>query len=379
MDADPPILLRRPKPFDMNDGEILSEMANRIAQQHAPEGLIAIGGEIDRTLDSLMAGRVDIPEVLAVMGELHDRLTARILQVCEERMVVAGRGRPPAGYCWINMGSAARREQTLRTDQDNAVIYADPPEEMAPAVHSYFAELTQKAVDLLADCGFARCSGGVMASRPEWRRTLSGWMAAVDGWIASPRPEDTRILTILLDFRVVWGDAELGKRLHDRIFEAFHQSDAASHLLTRDDRQLDIPLSFKGAIVTKKKGPHRNQIDLKAAGLAPIANGLRVFSIRHGISEPSTFGRLDALAGKGVIAPEDVDLIRTSFEILMRFRIRSNLEKVRMGLPADNHLDPRTLSRDEQQLLTDALHGASRLRKLVKSHFGLFWMNFFGA
>jgi hypothetical protein len=40
-------------------------------------------------------------------------------------MVREGYGRPPVPYAWLALGSEGRREQTLRTDQDNALIFAD--------------------------------------------------------------------------------------------------------------------------------------------------------------------------------------------------------------------------------------------------------------
>src|SRR5690606_33531900 len=62
--------------------------------------------------------------------------------------------------CWLALGSEGRSEQTISTDQDNALIR---PEGSEPAPYLAFARAVNEALD---DCGFPLCKGGVMASNP---------------------------------------------------------------------------------------------------------------------------------------------------------------------------------------------------------------------
>ncbi|NJL59471.1 MAG: hypothetical protein HC887_07310 [Desulfobacteraceae bacterium] len=79
-------------------------------------------------------------------------------------MRAEGLGPPPADYCWINMGSAARYEQTFGTDQDNALIYADVSEKKRNKTYSYFEKFAEKVINNLAKCGFDKCEDNIMAT-----------------------------------------------------------------------------------------------------------------------------------------------------------------------------------------------------------------------
>lgn len=345
-----------------------------IESQHDLRGLGAISREVDSILQALVTEKAGVREIFEVMSELHERMTRRVLQLAEERMRLEGWGPPPVDFCWINMGSAARYEQTLRTDQDNAIIFDDPPGQPAAEVDAYFAQFAAFAVDGLAACGFEKCSGGVMATNPKWRRPLGAWIAAIQEWTRSYDPEDTRTLTILLDYRPIWGNVTLAEKFRRAIFSAFKESLTARHMMTKDDLQYKPPINFLGTFVTTRSGPYKNQIDLKKTGTLHIVNGIRIFAIQNEISEPSTFGRLQALAECGAIPAEDAELFEASFETLMMFRIRENTHKVRRNQPPDNHIDPYSLRKRERMILKDALSGVSQLQKLVNSKFNVAWL-----
>ncbi len=349
-------------------------LSQDIESRPSIDSLAAIGREVDAILNTLVSEQAGVREIFDVMSELHERLSRRIIALCEERMRMEGRGRPPVEYCWINMGSAARYEQTLRTDQDNAIIHADPPEGEAESVDAWFARLSELIVDAHAQCGFVRCSGDVMATNPKWRRSLGAWVEAARGWTRSYDPEDTRILTILLDYRPIWGNTALAEEFWGEIFTAFENAIMARHMMTRDEFQIKPPISFMGTFITEKSGPHKDQIDLKRAGAVHIVNGARIFAIKNRISEPSTFGRLRLLTECGALSAEDAEFFGASFETLMMFRIRENLRKANQGLAPDNYIDPYSLRKRERMILKDALSGVSQFQKLVNKTFSVPWL-----
>jgi CBS domain-containing protein len=345
-----------------------------IESQHDLRGLAAISREVDSILYALVAEKAGVREIFEVMSELHERMTRRVLQLTEERMRLEGWGPPPVDYCWVNMGSAARYEQTLRTDQDNAIIFEDPQGQPVQDVDAYFAQFAAFAVDGLAACGFEKCTGDVMATNPKWRRPLAAWIASIQEWTRSYDPEDTRTLTILLDYRPIWGNVTLAEKFREAISKAFKESLTARHMMTKDDLQYKLPINFLGTFVTTRSGPHKNQIDLKKAGTLHIVNGIRIFAIKNEISEPSTFGRLQALVECEAIPAEDAELFEASFETLMMFRIRENARKARHNQPPDNHIDPYSLRKRERMILKDALSGVSQLQKLVNNQFNVAWL-----
>ncbi|HDI60375.1 MAG TPA: CBS domain-containing protein [Desulfobacteraceae bacterium] len=352
-------------------------LAQDIESRQSVAQLAQTGQAVDRVLETLLEEQATVSDILEVMSTLHERLTRRVIALAEERMRREGFGPPPVAYCWINMGSAARREQTLRTDQDNAIVYADPPADKASETRDYFQRLGQVVVADLESCGFALCPGKVMANQPDWCRSLSRWTAAVAEWVGSPTPEHVRRLTILLDCRPVWGNQALAGALWEQIFQAFQQSLGASHVLSNDDRQFSAPLSLLGSIVTEKSGPHKDQINLKTRALVHIINALRLMAVNHGISEPSTLGRLRQLAAAGVLSKDDAAYYQAAFETLLLLRIRIDAQQAARGQKPDHYLAPASLAPRERLLFKDALSAVVRLQKQIQKTYSVFWVHFF--
>ena len=348
-----------------------------IAHQSDIATLASLSGRTDQILYTLVAERAGVRETMEIMSRLNNRITRKVIELSEAQLLADGWGAPPVAYCWINMGSAARLEQTLRTDQDNAIIYADPEKGQQDRVQAYFRQLGTTIVDGLVRCGFRRCSGGVMASTPEWCRSISKWCEAIKGWMTSLEPNDTRMLTILMDYRCIWGNTGLADRLWSEIVKAFSASSSAGAMLLRDDQMQKAPVGFLGKIVTERKGAEKGRFNLKKSALVHIISAIRLLAIGQRITSASTLARLDQLAEKGVISDEDAALYRAGFETLTMFQIRENLKKAQAGQHPDNTVDPKALNRYETLLLKDALSAVTQLQKRISKTFFSPWVDYF--
>lgn len=326
--------------------------------------LTRIGQEVDDFLFALVAERASITELAEIITEMHDRLTSRIIELCEQEMIREGYGSPPVEYCWINMGSAGRREQFLRTDQDNALIYEGSDREYG----EYFRTLGTKVVGELVRAGFAPCKGGVMASNPKWSHSLDEWKDTITRWIYEREEDGIRMLTIFLDCRPVYGARFLSQQLWEHIFDSFQGPHGLAHSMTEDELIRPVPLNVLGKFVTEKKGPHKNEINLKFVS-RHIINCFRVFSVRNRISETSTLGRIERVVNAGVISEEEGSQIREAFETLMMLALRENVNKLKQGKEADNYVNPYRLNKTEQLLLKGALSAIFRLQKITSEHF----------
>ena len=341
------------------------------------DGLAKVAEEINGVLDALVMEGAKVPDILEVMSGLHERLIRAVITVCESQMIDQGFGPPPVDYCWINMGSDARHEQTLRTDQDNALIYADSEDIDINTIDAYFETLADKIVHGLDKCGFDLCTGNVMATNTKWRRSLSQWCQHIENWSSSLDPEHTIDMTILLDFRPVWGNHALARMLWDMIFKVFDNPEKMNHMLTQEDLRFDIPLNFFGNIRPIKTGPYKDQINIKTGGLVHLVNGVRLFAINSKISETSTLGRINQLEEQGIFSKKRAQFLKTAFETLVMFRIRTNLEKINKNQEPDNYIDPSALTKGERMLLKDALYSVSQMQKLIQNRFTQIALNFF--
>lgn len=338
-------------------------VTDKIESSKSLEDLEKIGVEVGSFLNALVAERASVPELFEIITELHDRLTCRVIEFCEDQMVLQGYGPPPVGYCWVNMGSAGRKEQTLRTDQDNAIIYGDGQREN----ERYFQIMAAMVVEGLVKAGFSWCRGGTMASNSRWCRSLGQWKETVEMWANRADPEDTRSLSELLDFRGIYGNLELARGLWKHVYSTFDRPVRAVHYLA-EELQVRVPLNIFGEFATEKSGPRKNEINLKTV-CRHIISCVRLFAVTGGITETSTLGRLEAIRLKGVLPEEDIEFVKNSFEFLMMLRIRENLKKVSQGREPDSFINPYRLSKFEQSLVKNAFSAITRLQKLTGSRF----------
>ncbi|MFZ5632509.1 MAG: DUF294 nucleotidyltransferase-like domain-containing protein [Bacillota bacterium] len=347
-----------------------------IESQPDIEGLARIGAEVDNLLNALVAEKAPVPEILMIISEFHERMTRKVLQLSVQEMINRGYGPPPAEYCWVNTGSAGRQEQTSRTDQDNFIIFRDGNQENNDSIREYFLKLALLANEGLDRCGFAKCPGNVMASNPDWCRSLGEWERIIEFWIdsAGSDPKSIRQLTIMLDFRPAYGEKKLADSLWKRVIRIYGKSAGISHYLTQDDLSARVPVTMWGGFVTEKAGPHKDEVNLKNAASVHIVNCIRIFSLKNGISEANTFKRLAELRKRGGLKADEADFIEAAYETLMMFRIRENLKKVKRGEKADNYINPSHLSKQEREILKGAFTAVSRLQKLTSSTFTLVWL-----
>ncbi|MFH2128138.1 MAG: DUF294 nucleotidyltransferase-like domain-containing protein, partial [Pseudomonadota bacterium] len=170
--------------------------------------LVRLHPSIDRVVELLLRMGGSAREMLALVTEFNDRVTTKLISLTEEDMEHGGEGRPPVPYGWMALGSEGRREQTLRTDQDNALIFANVPEASLERVKGWFLGFSERVVEGLVRCGFPRCTGGVMASNPDWCQSEADWHQTFLRWVSDPKPVTLRLGSIFFDFREIYAEAD---------------------------------------------------------------------------------------------------------------------------------------------------------------------------
>ena len=109
-------------------------------------------------------------------------------------------------WAWLALGSVARRELTLASDQDNALAYADGGG--APA-DAYLAAVAADVNAGLAACGFGEDNAEVLARSPRWRMTESAWQAVFRECLEHPDRSRLVRAAVAFDFRHVAGGLEI--------------------------------------------------------------------------------------------------------------------------------------------------------------------------
>lgn len=300
--------------------------------------------------------------VTRVVAEVSDRLVAKVLQFAHAEL-----GPAPVPYCWVVLGSEGRREQTYKTDQDNALIFADGGD--SHASWEYFPRLAAFAQKALEACGYPACTGGYMASNSRWCRPLQTWMNYFHGWITEASLHDTEDALILFDMRPVAGDFSLFEALAAGKREWLKDAGFFKSVLGCVSVANRPPLGFFRSLVLERSGEHKNQLDLKLCGTGPIVNAARLFAIDAGVEHTNTIDRLEALESRQY---GDATLLRDlqeAFEFLTLLRVECQLQQVRNSQPPGNYIAPDTLTHLQRSLLKEAFHASARAQSLIEANF----------
>ena len=339
-------------------------LARNIQQQQSVDDLAVAQKRIGDLLPLLMREGARASHITRVVAELNDRVMAKILKLAEEKL-----GPPPVPYCWVVLGSEGRREQTFKTDQDNALLYADPPEELRTQAEQYFGSLAVYAQQALERCGYPPCPGGWMASNPRWRMPLAAWQAMFRQWVEQAGYHSVEDALILLDMRPVAGDVSLYERLAADIGEQLKGASFFKSILACISIGRKPPLGFFRTFVLDRSGDHKEELDLKETGTGPIVDAARLFAVDRGVSETNTVDRLTALRAAEYIDPKVLTELQEAFELLTLLRLENQLQQAREGRPLDNYISPRKLTHLQKGLLREAFQTVARAQSLIDDRF----------
>lgn len=348
-------------------GNAVLSVVDKVESQSSLQGLVEAKKDIQLILESMMKEKASAHEMCNIITELNDRLLRRIIGLCEQQLMKEGHGLPPVEYCWLTMGSEGRKEQTLSTDQDNAIIYQDVDANEQPIVIAYFAKLAEKVVAALEKCGFPRCTGNVMATNPRWCHSRSEWKHEVDQWLTKLEGQELRNFTIFLDFRGAYGQISFAEEIRKYLIAS--RNHYLIHRLAEDDFEFHVPLGAFGRIITKKSNELPDALNLKNGAVMHIVNAMRILSLQAGISAVSTMDRLKELQRIHIFTQEEVEEIEDAFNILMVFRIRENLKQIHSGKPLHNFISVGSLEKSEYIKLKKALSTAKWVQQMIARRF----------
>jgi CBS domain-containing protein len=295
----------------------------------------------------------------SAMSGIGRSFTQRLIELAEDQL-----GPAPVPYSFMALGSMARDEQLVVTDQDNALVLDDS---FDPKQHDdYFLKLATFVSDGLAACGYTYCKGGIMATNPKWRQPLKVWRKYFSDWIANPKPEALLNSCIFFDLDSVYGESSLVEELQELLAEQASRSEAFLGALARNALNRTPPLGFFRTFVMEKDGEHKNVINLKRRGTAPLTDLIRVHALACGSRAQNSFERLDAIAATKLMPPEALDRLRYALEFLSLVRIRHQALAIEEADEPDNDVEPENISAAERQALKDAFQVLSNAQKFLR-------------
>ena len=330
-----------------------------IYKQSDIEGLQAISRKMTHTFTQLVVADANTQMIGNAMSHIGTAFVKRLLQLAEEKF-----GPPPVPYCFIALGSQAREEQTIKTDQDNAIILSNKYNEEQHG--EYFKLLSNWACKNLDLCGYELCPGDIMASNTQWRQPLRVWKENFSGWIQKPKADALLRLSIFFDLRGVYGDKTLAAQLNQHIRREAQQHSGFLTFMARNANQRKPPLGFFRQFVLDGEGKQSRTFNLKERGIAPIIDIVRVHALACGSNSLNTLERIEDIEAAGLLPDGRAKDLALALEMIGMVRIKNQKEQIEAGKEPNNHVNPENLSSFEKRHLRDAFDIVSRQQEFIK-------------
>jgi signal-transduction protein with cAMP-binding, CBS, and nucleotidyltransferase domain/PAS domain-containing protein len=299
--------------------------------------------------------------ITRIITSLTDVITQRIITLSIESL-----GTPPCWFSFIAVGSEGRMEQTLATDQDNAIIF----ENVGPGNHevykTYFLELGKKVTDALDQLGFKYCNGEVMANNPKWVLSLDEWKDQFKTWINNSDPKSILEAGIFFDFRSIYGKDDLTKKLQNFIFDLVENKAVFYQHMANPILKYKSGLNLFGNIVGDSK--ENAVFDIKKI-ILPIISFIRLYSLKNKITETNSIQRLEKLNSAKLITNTLYNEINVSYNylMLMRFKFQTN-ELLKKQTP-DNLISINELTDIEKTTIKKIISEISNLQTQLNFDF----------
>lgn len=310
------------------------------------DGLVKVMARMPRLIGRMLDQDASADDITRVISATSDTLWRRLLALGVQEL-----GQPPVPFCWVALGSLARAEQSIVSDQDHAFILSD---EASPEDDAYFSALAEFVTAGLESSGFTRCNGDVMATNPKWRRPLRAWWTYFRGWMDEPTSDSVLHASIFFDMRPIAGDVALYEALQKGIMATAPKATRFLGHLAKHAGDYQTPIGFFRGFVLEREGDHRDTLDIKAGGINGLVDVARVYALSRGLPVVATRARITAALQAEALGEESAANMLDAYEFMSYIRLKHQGRQLAAGQRPDNRINPAELSEFEKRHLRDA-------------------------
>jgi len=338
------------------------KLVRDIDQAATLEELKSYHDQIQSLVIHLVEAGVPPRELVRMIALLNDQLLLRLIDLLRARQF----RNLTTKFAFIVMGSEGRREQTLTTDQDNAIIYSDDLTVDEIAEVKAFSE---QLIGSLIEIGVPPCPGGIMAKNEFWRRSFTEWGDVLNNWLTSPLPENILNGSMFFDLRTVYGDVNLERGLKEQLATHFKQDKMFLTHTAANVLRFRPPLGLFGGIKVEHDEEHRGQLDIKKAGIFAITEGIKALAMEAGIMASGTRDRGVVLYEKGVINQKLAENLDETYNYLVFLRLRCQIDAIKAGQEPSNFITLSRLNHMEKGRLKLAFEQVNEFQEFIRVHF----------
>jgi CBS domain-containing protein len=305
---------------------------------------------------------VQMLERNATLNLIHDGIVSRTIRLAELELYQQTNLLPPCPYSFVLFGSGGRGEQSIFSDQDNGIIYA----QSSPESEQYFARLGQLIQAALQSIGYPPCTGKVVCGYPAWTRPLSDWLGQLREWVLDPTWENTRYLLIVADIRPVYGDSSLAEEVA-RYFRALpDRNNELLPAMMRNTQYHKPATGLFGNLRRVEYGPQAGGVEIKYGLYLPIVSAVRLLSTAHRIAETSTERRIRCLEELGIFSPADARLYLEDWANTLYLRTMTAVEEKDDQLQASGIIESSLITKPIYKAIKSGLLTARSLQRAAQ-------------
>ncbi len=299
-----------------------------------------------------------------VITSISDSITLRVIE-----WVIQEMGPPPAKFVFMALGSEGRKEQTLKTDQDNAIIYEDKANEQRELVRAYFLEFAEKVSEHLDYIGFSFCKGGFMAKNPKWTHSLSHWKRNYESWLTQSSQETVMHFSTFFDCRYIFGEASIMEELKVFLDKEIQKPNTRLYYnMATNALQYEPPLTFFKNIKTFTVG-EKKVFNIKNT-MTPIVDLVRAYSLKNRIFKTNTGERLLKLKEREIFTEKEYNELIQAYYYLMGLRLSKQASQIiNDRAEPENLIDINNLTKIEEVTLKEIFKVIKDFQQRIKVDF----------
>jgi len=338
----------------------LSILKHQIENADTDDEIVLCQKRLIQLIRPYIESDVNAKFITKITSSFADDITRRLIELAINEI-----GEPPVKFAFIVLGSVGRMEQTLATDQDNAIIYEDVSKENEDYTQKYFLKLAGKVCTSLNKTGYALCKGNIMAMNPKWCVPLKTWRNHYKTWIISPEPQNLLDAMIFFDLRTVFGDDKFVMELKNLISQTVNDNSVFTFHMANYIVKYKIAQSVGGTGGSDKNAEF---YDFKNV-ITPLIIFARLYALKHSILDTNTLGRLKMLNEKQLISATTYEEIKWSYNYLMQMRYKHQLALIQNDQLPNNFINMKGKNEIENILLKKIISQIYSLQSLLTADF----------
>lgn len=346
----------------VSQGNNPSVLMKAIKRARSTKKLKKIRSKILFLLQGYLKTNIPLTHISKIMFELNDATIKRTIKRCVDKM----EGPPPVNFAWMSLGSQGRKEQLLHTDQDNALVFADVPEEKLEETRAYYLKLATKVTKRLNIIGYEFCPAEMMARNPKYCLSLSEWKDQFSRWVTTSGSEEILLCQIFFDFDISYGDVKLTNSISDHVFEILKGNRHFLNSLAAQALRNPSPLGFFRQFLVEQDGEKKDLFDIKKRGIMPLTDAGRLLILEYRVKNISnTAERFEKLAQ---LEPKNKELYLAcaySSKALIKFRTKQGLKNKDSG----RFINLEDLGKEDKVKLKRCFKTIKEIQELIKLRF----------